>query len=254
MLKVPSRGGPSPEPTRQPSAHYIRAPEFRRCCVDLNVREAARLLRVSAQTIYRLIYRENLPAHRRGDQYQFNRVELEEWSRRHAVPEDGPRERAANPSLRRALRHGGIHYGVEADDRDSALRTFAALPGDRVALSETALYETLLAREELAPTTVGGGFALPHPRDPIVSGVEIEVVHLCFFAKPVDFGALDGQRVHTALLLLSPGVEMHIQLLALTAFALRDGELCRDLIERVPPDVILRRLDTLLKPVESRRS
>jgi len=223
--------------------------------VDLNVREAARLLRVSAQTIYRLIHRENLPAHRRGDQYQFNRVELEEWSRRRGAGEVGSPDHAANPSLRKALRHGGIHYGVEADDRDSALRAFAALPGDRVALSETALYETLLARENLAPTTVGAGagFALPHPRDPIVSGVELEVVHLCFFEKPIDFGALDGQRVHTALLLLSPGVETHIQLLALVAFALRDDELCSDLIERAPRDVILRRVDTLLEPVESRR-
>jgi PTS system nitrogen regulatory IIA component len=221
--------------------------------VDLNVREAARLLRVSAQTVYRLIHRENLPAHRRGDQYQFNRVELEEWSRHHSAGNAGSRDHAANPSLRRALRQGGIHFGVKADDRDSALRALAALPGDRVALPETALFETLLAREELAPTTVGGGFALPHPRDAVVSGVELEYVHLCCFEKPVDFGALDGQRVHTALLLLSPGVETHVQLLALVAFALRDGELCRVLRERAPKDVILDRFDTLLALVESRR-
>lgn len=221
--------------------------------MELNIREAARLLRVSAQTIYRLIYREDLPAHRRGDQYQFNRVELEEWSRRHGAGEIGSLDRAANPSLRRALRHGGIHYDVEADDRDDALRVLAALPGDRVALSETALYEMLLAREKLAPTTVGGGFALPHPRDPLVSGVELEYVHLCFFEKPVDFGALDGQRVHTALLLLSPGVEAHLQLLALISFALRDDELCRILRERAPREVILDRLDALLESVESRR-
>jgi PTS system nitrogen regulatory IIA component len=221
--------------------------------VDLNVREAARLLRVSAQTVYRLVHREDLPVHRRGDQYQFNRVELEEWSRHHAVGEAGSRDHAAHPSLRRALRQGGIHFGIEADDRDGALRALAALPGDRVALSETALYETLLAREELAPTTVGGGFALPHPRDATVSGVELEYVHLCCFEKPVDFGALDGQRVHTALLLLSPGVETHVKLLALVAFSLRDDELCRLLRERAPKDAILDRFDTLLEFVESRR-
>lgn len=221
--------------------------------MDLNVREAARLLRVSAQTIYRLIYRENLPAHRRGDQVQFNRVELEEWSRRHGAGKASTPEPPSNPSLRRALRQGGIHYGVKADDRDGALRALAALPGDRVALSETALYEMLLAREKLAPTTVGGGFALPHPRDPLVSGVELEYVHLCFFEKPVDFGALDGQPVHTALLLLSPGVEAHLQLLALVSFALRDDELCRSLRERAPQEAILERFDTLLEFVESRR-
>ena len=72
------------------------------------------------------------------------------------------------------------------------MRAFAALPGDRVALSETALYEMLLAREKLAPTTVGAGFALPHPRNPVASGAEIEVVHLCFFDEPVDFDTLQA--------------------------------------------------------------
>ncbi len=221
--------------------------------MDLNLREAARLLRVSAQTVYRLIHRENLPSHKEGDQYQFNRVELEEWSRSNGAGQVDRSDQASHPSLRRALRHGGIHYGVRADGRESALRALAALPGDRVVLSETALYEMLLAREELAPTTVGGGFALPHPRDPVVSGVELECVHLCFFEEPVDFGALDGHRVHTALLLLSPGVEAHLQLLALVAFALRHEELCRELLEPAPKDVILERFDTLLAPVESPR-
>jgi PTS system nitrogen regulatory IIA component len=221
--------------------------------LDLNVREAARLLRVSAQTVYRLIYRENLPTRRRGDQYQFNRVELEEWSRRHGPGKTAARDGGSHPSLRRALRHGGIHYGVKAADRNAALRAFAALPGDRVALSETAFHETLLAREQLAPTTVGAGFALPHPRDPLVSGVELECVHLCFLETPVDFGALDGEPVHTALLLLSPGVEAHLQLLALVAFALRDHGWCGALRERAPRDVILERLDRLLESVEARR-
>ena len=220
--------------------------------MDLNIREAARLLRVSAQSIYRLIHRENLPTHKQGDQYQFNRVELEEWSISHSAAK-GAADPAPKPSLRRALRQGGIHYGVKAENRDGALRALAALPEDRIALSEAALYETLLAREEIAPTTVGAGFALPHPRDPLISGVELEYVHLCFFEKPVDFGALDGQRVHTALLLLSPGVETHLQLLALVAFALRNVEMCRDLTERAPGNAILDRLDTLLEPIESRR-
>ena len=94
---------------------------------------------------------------------------------------------------------------------------------------------------------------MPHPRDPLVSGVELEYVHLCFFERPVDFGALDGQRVHTALLLLSPGVETHLQILALVAFALRHDGMCRHLIERAPVDTILDRFDTLLEPIESRR-
>ena len=215
----------------------------------LNVKEAARLLKVSAQSIYRLIHRERLPVQTRGDQYQFDRVELEEWSRNR--PGAGSSE-SQRPSLRAAIRHGGIHYDVPARDRDSALFALAALPGDRVALAPAQLFEMLLAREQLAPTTVGGGFALPHPRDSAVSGVELEYLHVACFQQPVDFHALDERPVHTALLLLSPDTETHLQLLALVSLVLRDREFRRLLTDRAPPDEIRGRLDALLELVEAR--
>jgi PTS system nitrogen regulatory IIA component len=221
--------------------------------VKLNIREAAQFLKVSVQTIYRLIHRENLPASLSGDLFQFNRVELEEWSRQHgsALASDThtPSER---PSLRRALRHGGIHYDLQASDRDSALRALAALPGSRVALDEDTLFEVLRAREELAPTTVGDGFAIPHPRDPGVSRGELEFVHICCFEEPVQFGALDSQPVHTALLLLSQSVESHLQLLALVSLVLRD-EVFKNLVQRrAEAEEILARTDALLEAVENR--
>lgn len=215
----------------------------------LNVREAARLLKVSVQSVYRLVHREQLPVHTRGDQYQFDRVELEEWSQRRPATPDSASQR---PSLRAALRHGGIHYGVEASDRDGALLALAKLPGDRVALAPTVLFEMLLAREQLAPTTVGGGFALPHPRDSAISGVELEYLHVCCFERPVDFHALDQRPVHTALLLLSPNVETHLQLLALVALALRDRQFRGLLTHRASPEEIHGRLDELLELVEAR--
>jgi PTS system nitrogen regulatory IIA component len=219
--------------------------------VALGVREAARLLRVSAQTIYRLIHKEELPAHRQGDRYHFDRVELEEWAAQRTASASTPAA-ASRPSLRGALRHGGIHYDIEAESHYDALRALASLPGDRVAVAPEKLYELLLAREELAPTTVGEGIALPHPRDPGACGIELECVHLCFFREPVDFCALDGQLIHTALMLLSPDVETHLQLLARLSLALRDGEMQRLLLRRASRDEIFDRLDALLRLVELR--
>ena len=202
--------------------------------------------------MFRLIHREKLPAQRRGDRYHFDRVELDEWARRRGkVPATSA---TPKPSLRRALHQGGIHYGIRAANRDDALRAIAALPGERVALAQTALFEMLLAREQLAPTTVGHGFALPHPREPSISGVELEYLHLCMFEQPVDFGALDGRPVHTALLLLSPDVETHLQLLARVALALRDADLCSKLEKRAPREAIDSRLDALFGLIESRES
>lgn len=217
--------------------------------MTLNVHEAARLLKVSVQSIYRLVHRERLPVVKRGDQYQFDRVELEEWSRRQPA---APRSGSHHPSLRAALRQGGIHYDVQASDRDSALRALAALPGDRVSLAPGVLFEMLLARERLAPTTVGGGFALPHPRDSAISGVELEYLHVCCFDRPIDFHALDQRPVHTALLLLSPNVGTHLQLLALVSLALRDPQFRKLLTDRASPDEIHGRLDALLALVEAR--
>ena len=220
--------------------------------MELNVREAARLLRVSAQTVYRLIHKEQLPAHQRGDRYHFNRVELEEWASQRDAAGAATSARHSRPSLRAALRNGGIHPEIKAETRDQALRTLASLPGDRIAVPPERLFELLLAREQLAPTTVGEGIALPHPRDPEACGIELECVHLCFFEHPVDFGALDGERIHTALLLLSPGVEAHLQLLARVSLALRDAGMQSLLLRRASSDEIFVRLDTLLELVELR--
>ena len=67
-----------------------------------------------------------------------------------------------------------------------------------------------------------------------------------------DFGALDGKRIHTALLMLSPDVESHLQLLARASFALRDPELLRRLAERASPEAIFGQLDVVMRLLELR--
>ena len=68
----------------------------------------------------------------------------------------------------------------------------------------------------------------------------------------MDFGALDGERIHTALLLLSPGVEAHLQLLARVSLALRDAGMQSLLLRRASSDEIFARLDALLELEELR--
>ena len=48
--------------------------------MDLNVREAARRLRVAGKTIYPWGQQGKLPAYRVNEQYRFNRAELLEWA------------------------------------------------------------------------------------------------------------------------------------------------------------------------------
>ena len=48
--------------------------------MQIDVKEAARLLDISEKTIYRWIRRGILPAYRVNAQYRFNRAELLEWA------------------------------------------------------------------------------------------------------------------------------------------------------------------------------
>jgi PTS system nitrogen regulatory IIA component len=220
--------------------------------MELRVRDVARLLKVSEQTVYRWVRDGSLPAHRVHDQYMFNRVELQEWAALHehrVSPEllapNGSSEEFL--SLRAAMERGGIFYDIPGERREEALEAITRLPGIPANVDRGLLYQLLVARESLASTGVGNGIAIPHPRDPVVVHTDEPLVLLCFLERPIDFHALDGQPVRVLFVLLSPSVRQHLQMFARLAFALHD-EILKKLIERVAaPEAILDRVRVLEK-------
>jgi PTS system nitrogen regulatory IIA component len=194
--------------------------------MQLTVREAARLLRVSEKTVYRWIAGRKLPAHRVGDLYRFNRAELLEWAmanRVNASPElfGEPAEAGVPlPGLAEALEAGGIFYRLEGGDRDAVLRALVRTLRLPEGADAELVYEVLRARELLGSTSIGDGVAIPHPRHPLVLQVTRPTVTLCFLETPIDYGALDGKPVSALFAILSPTVRAHLHLLARLAFAL----------------------------------
>jgi PTS system nitrogen regulatory IIA component len=215
--------------------------------VELKVRDVARLLNVSEQTVYRWVRNRSLPAHRVHDQYHFNRVELQEWAALHKhrvspelfAPNGSSKEL---PSLCAAIERGGIFYGVPGESRDEVLAAVTRLPGIPAGVDRQLLHQLLVAREALASTSVGDGIAVPHPRDPVVVHVDQPAVLLCFLERPVDFGALDGRPVRVLCMLLSPSVRDHLQMLARLAAALHDETFKELLHAAAPREGILNRL------------
>jgi PTS system nitrogen regulatory IIA component len=134
---------------------------------------------------------------------------------------------------------------VPGDRRDAVLEAVSQLPGIPNNIVRSLLLEVLIGREALASTAVGDGVALQHPRDPLVVPVEAPTVLICFPARPIDFGALDGKPIHTVFLLLSPTVRAHLQMLVRVAYALRDAKLTEMLPRHAPRDAILERLGGL---------
>ena len=209
--------------------------------MELKVRDVARLLNVSEQTVYRWVRSRSLPAHRVHDQYHFNGVELQEWAALHKhrvspelfAPNGSSKEL---PSLSAAIERGGIFYGVPGESREEVLAAVTRLPGIPAGVDRQLLHQLLVAREALASTSVGDGIALPHPRDPVVVRVDQPAVFLCFLERPVDFGALDGRPVRVLCMLLSPSVRDHLQILARLAAALHD-ETFKELLHAAAPRV-----------------
>lgn len=95
-------------------------------------------------------------------------------------------------------------------------------------LNASSVIEALMDRENLGPTGVGQGIALPHARMSEADGVFGLFLRL---EKPLDFDAVDRQPIDLVFALIAPeeaGVE-HLKALALVSRTLRDPSVCAKL-------------------------
>lgn len=95
-------------------------------------------------------------------------------------------------------------------------------------LDATRTCEALQERENLGPTGVGRGVALPHAR---LSGLDAVVGVFFRVERPIEFDASDKQPVDLFFTLFAPedaGVA-HLKALALVSRTMRDKDTCKKL-------------------------
>ncbi|MGO8766788.1 MAG: PTS sugar transporter subunit IIA [Limisphaerales bacterium] len=213
--------------------------------MQLTVKDVAGLLNISEKTVYRWIDERKLPGYRLSGQYRFNRAELMEWSTANRINvsprifEEPETSSAPLPELSDVLELGGIFYRVGGSNKPDVLRGVVEMLRLPDTVDREFLLQVLLAREALESTAVGDGIAIPHVRNPIVLHVPQPTMTLCFLEKPVDFGALDGQPVHTLFTFISPTVKAHLHLLSRLAFALRNPEFKKLIVQQAGRDEIM---------------
>ncbi len=111
---------------------------------------------------------------------------------------------------------------LKANSKKQAIQAIAEKAAGLTGLDEREIFETLMQREKLGSTGVGGGIAIPHGKPQKLTRIFGLFAKL---ARPIDFEALDDQPVDLVFLLLAPegaGAD-HLKALARIARHLRES-------------------------------
>lgn len=83
----------------------------------------------------------------------------------------------------------------------------------------------VIERERMCSTALADGVAIPHPRAPLTGIIKKPRLVLGLSWRGIDLEALDGQLTHVVVLLCTPRIDMHLQILARLTKLLRNAKL-----------------------------
>jgi PTS system nitrogen regulatory IIA component len=111
---------------------------------------------------------------------------------------------------------------LKAKSKKQLVQDLSARAARLTGLPEREIFDVLLQRERLGSTGLGHGIAIPHAK---VHGLKRIVGLFARLTEPIDFEAVDGQKVDIVFLLLAPegaGAD-HLKALARISRLLREG-------------------------------
>jgi PTS system nitrogen regulatory IIA component len=195
--------------------------------MDLKIKDIVGLLQVTEKTVYRWIKekKKKIPCYRINHQYRFNKAEINEWILSQKIEFSSSLINLGingGYNLSSLLQKGGIIYGIKGNTAREVLQNAVdklSIPPD---LTAEEILDALLSREELIPTSIGKGIAIPHPRSPVVTNPGNANITICFLDEQVDFHALDKQPVHILFILLTASPRMHLDVLSKISYLCQD--------------------------------
>jgi nitrogen PTS system EIIA component len=209
--------------------------------MDLTVSDAAELLGVSDQVCYRLIRDEGFPAQWVNGRPVINHVDLIEWAtarRMHCSPALFRANGSNGPSLVAALEAGGVHENVPGSDAASIVSNALNLIPLPSNVDRPMLQGVIVNHMQRGNLVVIDGIAIPHARLPAVLDIEKPILSVLRPSHPFTPAGKQG-LVHTLILLLSPSIRQHLQLLARLAGALSNKDIHDAVIRRIPQSELI---------------
>lgn len=217
--------------------------------MDLNLEDVAELLNISETTLERWIKEGNIPCYQIGGEAKFNRREIEDWVMNRqglegaSFPDgtEGTLRGTLHFSLYRAIHKGGVLRNIEGPGKEAVIRTSMRTIAKDLDLDAEVLTELLLDREALQPTALNHGIGIPHTRDFLLHS-HYDVVTVVFPDEPLEYGALDGEPVHTLFFLFACDDKRHLNLLAKIAHFNSDPAIREFLKERPSQHELLEKI------------
>jgi PTS system nitrogen regulatory IIA component len=211
--------------------------------MELKIKDITNLLQVSEKTVYRWIKDKKIPCYRINHQYRFNRTEINEWILSSKIQLSSSllnlSSSGRQDDLSQLIEKGGIVSNIAGENVREALRNAIQRINTPQNISKEEILSALLSREEMMPTAIGKGIAIPHPRNPIITDLKNASVSICCLEKPVDFGSLDNHPVHTLFILLTATPKMHLEVLSKISYLCQDESFLNLLKEHAQKKIIL---------------
>jgi PTS system nitrogen regulatory IIA component len=215
--------------------------------MDLRKKDVAELLTVSLNTIDTLVEKGRLPCYKLGGEYRFNRSEIEDWMVKFlALEKDhlpfGEEKTNQAPlqqfSLYRAVHKGDVIQNLDSSNKEELIYLTIDNLSEKLMFNTEAVSSLFMERENLMPTSLGHGIAIPHTREFLINGL-FDAVVVVYPKDEVDWGSLDGNPVHTLFFLFACDDRRHLNLLAKIAHFISKKEHVEFLKTKPKKEVLL---------------
>jgi PTS system fructose-specific IIC component len=132
-----------------------------------------------------------------------------------------------------------ITTSLHSTSRDQVISELVELINTHVKLGDSKeIADLVIKREEIHPTGVGRGVAIPHAR---VAGIKDVIIAAGIHPEGIDFKSRDGSKSKIIFLMLAPenDTTLYLQCLSSLAMLMMIGELGEKLLTAKTPDEFL---------------
>lgn len=197
--------------------------------MDLTLTDVSKLLKVPESTLLDWTKEGEVPSYKLNDEYRYNREEVEEWMLRNLNQDDlkiDLHEQSTGVmqfNFYRALHKGFVLKDVEGNTKEEVISSCMDVIAEKLDLDAETVTQLLLEREKMMTTALNRGVALPHTREFLLSEI-YDVIVVAYPKEPIEYDALDGQKVHTLFFLFACQDKRHLNLLGKIAYFCHDSE------------------------------